>query len=261
MAAARPSGGDYMRMWTRVLAEDDYLTEPPGPPGPPRLPSRRKLQLGGLFDAFCFLGPDDVHGFFRADSGGGGALVAAVEAFFARKYAIDPDFWTDFGTVPSTGPSTTPNTVPGPDGSRRPLDLTDREDALLWEARRKEFVRFYTVRAGGSYSLGCHDEWNIFVRLNKARAAHPAYGPGELIGLLRRTGPLDGRERAGDLPRLRGHGQGHVARGTDGGCAGHQAAGAPHRPKARPSAEGGGPSGRARTGRCLLRPAERTVRP
>ncbi|UUU25361.1 hypothetical protein [Streptomyces sp. DSM 40750] len=29
--------------------------------------------------------------------------------------------------------------------------------------------------------LGCHDEWNIFVRLDKARAEHPAYGPGELI--------------------------------------------------------------------------------
>ncbi|UUU30451.1 hypothetical protein JIX56_11350 [Streptomyces sp. CA-210063] len=166
METARPTGGDYMRMWTRVLAEDHYLTDPPGPPG---RPSRQKLQLGGLFDAFYFLGPDDVHGFFRADSGGGGALVAAVEAYFARKYAIDPDFWTDFGTVP------------GPEGTRRPLDLTDRDDAQVWEARRKEFVRFYTVRAGGSYSLGCHDEWNILVRLNRARAEHPAYGPGELI--------------------------------------------------------------------------------
>ncbi|MER6154469.1 hypothetical protein ABT147_02885 [Streptomyces sp. NPDC001868] len=172
MKTARPTGGDYMRMWTRVLAEDHYLTDPPGPTGPPGVPnppSRQKLQLGGLFDAFYFLGPDDVHGFFRADSGGGGALVAAVEAYFARKYAVDPDFWTDYGTVP------------GPDGARRPLDLTDRDDAAVWEARRKEFVRFYTVRAGGSYSLGCHDEWNILVRLNRARAGHPAYGPGELI--------------------------------------------------------------------------------
>ncbi|MDX2599460.1 hypothetical protein PV379_21605 [Streptomyces caniscabiei] len=174
MDAVHPSGGDYMRMWTRVLAEDHYLTDPGphgrhGRPGEPGRPSRRKLHLGGLFDAFYFLGPDDVHGFFRADAGGGGALVAAVEAYFARKYAIDPDFWTDFGTVS------------GPDGDRRPLDLTDPDDAKVWEARRKEFVRFYTVRAGGSYSLGCHDEWNIFVRLNRARAGHPAYGPGELI--------------------------------------------------------------------------------
>lgn len=83
--------------------------------------------------------------------------------------AVDPDFWTDFGTLP------------GPDGAHRPLDLTGRDDAAVREARRKKFVRFYTVRAGGSYSLGCHDEWNILVRLNRARAGHPAYGPGELI--------------------------------------------------------------------------------
>ncbi|BBC32450.1 hypothetical protein SGFS_037440 [Streptomyces graminofaciens] len=162
-AAALPSGGDYMRMWTRVLVEDDYLTDPPG------LPPRHKLQLGGLFDAFYFLGPDDMHAFFRADTGGGGSLLATVEGYFARKYAVDPDFWTDFGTAT------------GPDGTRRPLDPSNREDALVWEARRKEFVRFYTVRAGGAYSLGCHDEWNLFVRLNRARATHPAYGPGELI--------------------------------------------------------------------------------
>jgi hypothetical protein len=51
----------------------------------------------------------------------------------------------------------------------------------LWEARRKEFIRFYTVRAGAAYSLGSHDEWNILVRLNRARAADPEYGPGEQI--------------------------------------------------------------------------------
>ncbi|WP_149828299.1 hypothetical protein [Streptomyces tailanensis] len=96
-----------MRTWTRVLAEDDYLTDPPG------LLSRQKLQLGALFDAFYFLGPDDVHGFFRADSGGGGSLVATVEAYFARKYAIDPDFWSDFGTVPG-------GRLPPPAGSHGP---------------------------------------------------------------------------------------------------------------------------------------------
>ncbi|ULR53783.1 hypothetical protein [Streptomyces deccanensis] len=83
-------------------------------------------------------------------AGGGGGLVAAMEAYFARKYAIDPDFWTDFGTVSGTGD--------GPEGGRRPLDMTDPDDAKVWESRRKVFVRFYTVRAGGSYSLGCHDE-------------------------------------------------------------------------------------------------------
>ncbi|MDX3646478.1 hypothetical protein, partial [Streptomyces sp. MB09-02B] len=198
-----------------------------GPPGPSGRPSLRKLQLGGLIDAFYFLGPDDVHGFFRADSGGGGALVAAVEAYFARKYAVDPDFWTDFGTV-----------VNDPAGGRRPLDLTDPDDAAVWEARRKEFVRFYTVRAGGSYSLGCHDEWNILVRLNRARAGHPAYGPGELIATYygERARSM-GESELETSPALRGQGEDRVARGTDGG------AGAPsgrcprayRRPAPRPS--------------------------
>lgn len=125
-----------MRTWTRVLAEDDYLTDPPG------LLSRQKLQLGGLFDAL------EVRHRPRLQE----RLVGPLTS----------------GPFPA-------------DGSRRPLDLTDPEEAQMREARCKEFVRFYTVRAGGSYSLGCHDEWNIFVRLNKARAEHPAYGFGELI--------------------------------------------------------------------------------
>ncbi len=158
LASARPGGGDYMRMWTRVLVEDGYLTDPPDR-------HRRGRQLGGLFDVYYFLGPDNVRDFFGSDRG---SLVSRVEEYFARKYAIDPDFWTDYGTV-SAGVGS------------RPLDLTDPNDARLWEARRKEFVRFYTVRAGSPYSLGCHDEWNIFVRLNRARLADPAYGPGEQI--------------------------------------------------------------------------------
>jgi hypothetical protein len=179
MASARPGGGDYMRMWTRVLAEDGYLTDPPGH-------ARRGRMLGGLFDAFYFLGPDDVHAFFGPNSPsspegphGAGSLVARVEEYFARKQAVDPDFWSDFGTVPL------------PDGTTRPLDLTDREDVRLWEARRKEFVRFYTVRAGAAYSLGSHDEWNIFVRLNRSRTADPEYGPGEQI-----AGYFAGRPRS-----------------------------------------------------------------
>jgi hypothetical protein len=172
MAAARPGGGDYMRMWTRVLVEDGYLADPPGR-------ARSGRMLGGLFDAFYFLGPDDVHAFFGANGSGSGSLLARVEEYFARKQAIDPDFWADFGTAPL------------PDGTTRPLDLTDRDDVRLWEARRKEFVRFYTVRAGASYSLGSHDEWNILVRLNRARTADPEYGPGEQIAAF-----FAGRPRA-----------------------------------------------------------------
>jgi hypothetical protein len=36
-------------------------------------------------------------------------------------------------------------------------------------ARRQAFVRFYALRASSAYSSGAHDEWNIFVRVNRKR--------------------------------------------------------------------------------------------
>ncbi|SHN38877.1 hypothetical protein [Cryptosporangium aurantiacum] len=180
-AQAEPGGGDYMRMWTRVLVEDGYLADPPGR-------SRSGRHLGGLFDAYYFLGPDDMHEFFGAGgrtSGGrtgggsadGGTLASKVEEYFARKYAIDPEFFVSFAAGPDS------------DGATRLLDLTNPSDARLWEARRKEFVRYYTVRAGAAYSLGSHDEWNLMARLNRARVADPAYGPGEQIAAYFAAGP------------------------------------------------------------------------
>ncbi len=38
-----------------------------------------------------------------------------------------------------------------------------------WEKRRKDFFRFYSLKAGMNYSLGGHDEWNIWVLLNQLR--------------------------------------------------------------------------------------------
>ncbi|MBH1933852.1 hypothetical protein I5Q34_06010 [Streptomyces sp. AV19] len=160
-AEAEPGGGDYMRMWTRVITEDGYLSDPPSGRG------RRGRLLGGLFDAVYFLGPDDVHEFFDP-AGGSGSLVRRVEEYFARKSAVDPEFWADFGTVRDGG-------------GVRPLDLGDPADAALWEERRKDFVRNYTVRAGAGFSRGSHDEWNIFVRLNRLRVADPCYGAGEQV--------------------------------------------------------------------------------
>ncbi|MGH8904581.1 MAG: hypothetical protein ACRDYA_23580 [Egibacteraceae bacterium] len=167
LRTARPGGGDYMRMWTRVLVEDDYLNDAPGR-------SRCGSHLGGLFDAFYFVGSSDMHEFFF-DSGRG-SITSTVESYFARKYAIDPAFRADFEMTTE-------------DTQRRLLDLTNDTDTAVWESRRKAFFRYYAVRAGASYSLGSHDEWNIFVRLNQARAGHPQYGPGEQI-----TGFFDGRQ-------------------------------------------------------------------
>ena len=74
-ALGRPMGGDYMRMWTRVLVEDDEDDD---------------RQLGREFDAFYFLGPTDVRHFFTR--GGAVTVTAGIEEYFARKFTMDPDF-------------------------------------------------------------------------------------------------------------------------------------------------------------------------
>jgi hypothetical protein len=41
--------------------------------------------------------------------------------------------------------------------------------AITDSATRQAFVRYYAMRASAAYSTGSHDEWNIFVRINRAR--------------------------------------------------------------------------------------------
>jgi hypothetical protein len=36
-------------------------------------------------------------------------------------------------------------------------------------AKRQAFLRYYALRASSAYSSGSHDEWNIFVRINRKR--------------------------------------------------------------------------------------------
>lgn len=71
-----PRGGDYMRMWTKVLVEDD------------------REQAGWHFDAYYFLSPSDTSAFFDAE--GPTDATEAVETYFARKYTTDLDFKTSF---------------------------------------------------------------------------------------------------------------------------------------------------------------------
>lgn len=69
-------GGDYMRMWTKVLVEN-------------RVPSAAP-HVGDYFDMYYFLGPHDVSEFFC--QGTSQNLTAAVESFFARKHSTDLAF-------------------------------------------------------------------------------------------------------------------------------------------------------------------------
>lgn len=132
----RPTGGDYMRMWTRVLVEDESPLK----------------SLGDNFGAYYFLGPSDVRSFFTKD--GTTSLTAGVEEYFARKFATDPRFREQFTVWKK-----------GPDGK----DMVGVLDADEWERRRKNFLRYYTVRASANFSKGSHDEWNIWRLLNRRR--------------------------------------------------------------------------------------------
>jgi len=54
------------------------------------------------------------------------------------------------------------------------LDVRSATDAELRRVAdgsdtRRVFVRYYAVRASTAYSAGAHDEWNIFVRINRKR--------------------------------------------------------------------------------------------
>lgn len=149
-----PRGGDYMRMWTRVLVEDHYLDHE----------GRRGRHLGGLFDAYYFLSPSDVWDFFSKS--GAVTVTAGVEDYFSRKFAMDPEFRGRFSP---------------PFGGGGVYPQGEGDGKAMWEALRKEFFRFYAVRASANFSLGCHDELNIWVELNRGRLRDGDYGPGEQI--------------------------------------------------------------------------------
>lgn len=135
-AESPPRGGDYMRMWTRILVEDG------------------EDQAGRRWDVMYFLGPQDVQDFFSES--GSRTWTAGVEEHFARKMTMDREFYEAFAPPFFDG-----------DGRR----LTGSAESVEWRRRRDAFFRYYTVRASVNFSLGSHDEWNIWQLLNQRRRA------------------------------------------------------------------------------------------
>ena len=121
-----PSGGDYMRMWTKVLVENE----------------RNEFTYGSMFDMFYFIGAKDVMAFFY-DKFGGDDHLENIGSYYNSAYTNNRAF-------------------------REELGLNVLDDAGL-EARAQEFIRFYGMRGGANYSKGCHDEWNIWVEINRKR--------------------------------------------------------------------------------------------
>ncbi|MEQ1934775.1 MAG: hypothetical protein ABL962_13020, partial [Fimbriimonadaceae bacterium] len=147
-----PLGGDYMRMWSKVLIEETLplLVKKDPYPGP---------HFGRCFDAYYFLGPSDVHHFFT--QGMDVPLTEVIEKYFAQRFAVDADFRDQYSDRPVIDWG-----KPSKEQSR-----ADQDDRDAWEAKRKDFFRFYALRAGVNYSLGSHDEWNILVEINRKRVA------------------------------------------------------------------------------------------
>jgi hypothetical protein len=149
-AIARPSGGDYMRMWTTVLVENGV-----------RIGNRDVrpdlVNTGQSFDAFYFLGPRDAHSFFLTE---GETLTAGIQAYFARKFASDADFREEYSD-------------PEPSWARLGARTALNEDAYRlrdrWTIKRLDFFRYYSLKASANFSLGSHDEWLIFRALNALR--------------------------------------------------------------------------------------------
>ncbi len=163
--AAPPVAGDYMRMWTKVLVDESgFHTRAEGDPN--------LRNTGQHFDAFYFLGPTDGRKFFAL--GGGESVTAALEDYFSRKYSGDPDFRDAFSVSGLTWPTQRPQD----DGKRRE-----------WDELRTRFFRFYSLRASVNFSLGSHDEWNIFRVINERRRNAANGDVGEQLG-----GFFDGRQ-------------------------------------------------------------------
>ena len=151
-----PTGGDYMRMWTRVLVEDGGENH------------------GRRWDAIYFLGPGDVRDFFT--EGGSRTWTAGVEEYFARKLTMNRDF-REYFEPPFYAAA----------GNR----LSRGSERQEWQRLRDAFFRYYTVRGGVNFSLGSHDEWNIWRLLNERRRAASAHGVSEQIAGFFEDAQLD----------------------------------------------------------------------
>jgi hypothetical protein len=147
---SKPSGGDYMRMWTTVLVENGNKVGY-------RDIGDNLVNTGQYFDAFYFIGPRDVQSFFLTE---GETLTAGIQAYFARKFAFDPDFRVEYSD---------PNIKWGRLEPRTYSNEAEYKLRDIWNYKRFDFLRYYGLKAGVNFSLGSHDEWLIYRALNASR--------------------------------------------------------------------------------------------
>jgi hypothetical protein len=121
-----PQGGDYLYMWSEILAGKDGLAKD--------------------FDMVYFVGPSDVRAYFSSQEVTVQAnYLGELERYVEKRATRDERFRQEVAAKPDT---------------------------------RQGFVRFYGLRAGVAFSKGAHDEWNLFVRVNRKR------GVGEQVAMF-----------------------------------------------------------------------------
>ncbi len=132
-----PQGGEYMYMWTKVLAGDDGY--------------------GRDFNLLFAAGPSEIKSFFGASDD----VPASLERYTELRAKTDTDFRDHIASVPEA---------------------------------RKRFVAYYATKASVAFSDGSHDEWNIFVEINRRRRSNATFGLGEQIPVIfdgRSTSPAE----------------------------------------------------------------------
>lgn len=109
----KPEGGDYLYMWTEILAGEDGK--------------------GSDFDLIYFTGPTDVHAFFKLPDRG---LLGVLDNYIDLRARFDVPFRQEVAEQPKV---------------------------------RRAFLRYYGLCASTAFSNGCHDEWNLFLIVNRRR--------------------------------------------------------------------------------------------
>jgi hypothetical protein len=172
LSAAKPLGGDYLRMWTKVLVEDQGIYDFDDPKA-----NQPTLKNSGQhFDAFYFLGPRDVQDFFLAPG------------------LVWKPGWQD-------------------DSS---LSLSDKLTQLnlrkQWRELRRQYLRFYGLRASVNFSLGSHDEWEIFRQINLGRREKAIAANGDNAGVAEQLAAFFDQKQldpgAAEAPLSRGYAMG-----------------------------------------------------
>lgn len=93
--------------------------------------------LGSDFDFVFVTGPTDMRSFFQLDASAKSAnLIDSLHTWMTKRGEKDPKFASDVLADPNS---------------------------------RRAFIEYYVFRASSEFSVGAHDEWNIFVAVNSNR--------------------------------------------------------------------------------------------